>query len=109
MELDQVLLHSPPIAGGWNLLFGSIRRQTSLSADIREIAICRVALLNNTQYEWSYHTPPGREAGVNEYRLMEEGEYLTQRQLAVLRYTDAMTKNVAISDDVSRFEATFHR
>ena len=40
---------------------------------------------------------------------MEEGEYLTQRQLAVLRYTDAMTNNVAISDDVSRFEATFHK
>ena len=69
-------------------------------ADIREIAICRVSLLNNAQYERSNPALPGKEAGVNEYRLRVEGEDLTQRQLAVLRYTDAMTKNVAISDDV---------
>jgi alkylhydroperoxidase family enzyme len=100
LELDRALLHSPPVADGWNLLFGNIRQQLSISADIRELAICRVAVLNKAQYEWFQHAPLAKEAGVNESGLKGDGEGLTEKQLAVLRYTDAMTKNIAVSDDI---------
>lgn len=55
--LDLTLLHSPPVASGWSSFLGAIRTQTSLPADIRELCICRVAVLNGAAYEWEHHAP----------------------------------------------------
>lgn len=57
LELDRTLLHSPPVADGWNSFLLSIRTQTTLSTSIRECAICRVAILNKAFYEWDHHLP----------------------------------------------------
>ncbi|CAD6588795.1 MAG: hypothetical protein ASARMPRED_003732 [Alectoria sarmentosa] len=126
-QLDLTLLHSPPVASGWSSFLGSIRTQTSLPADIRELCICRVAVLNGADYEWEHHVPILREAGVGE-RAVEEiksrkawrgwrGEEadavaeeedtrhddygaLNEKQRAVLAYTDAMTIGVKVSDGI---------
>ncbi|MGH3494852.1 MAG: carboxymuconolactone decarboxylase family protein, partial [Sciscionella sp.] len=45
-DLDRVLLHSPPVADGWNTFIGVIREGTTLPGDLRELAILRVAVLN---------------------------------------------------------------
>lgn len=66
LPLDLTLLHSPPVASGWSSFLGAIRTQTSLPADIRELCICRVAVLNGADYEWDHHVPLLREAGVGE-------------------------------------------
>lgn len=100
LDLDRALLHCPPVADGWNSLFGSIRSRTTLSTDIRELAICRVAVLTKSQYEWSQHAPLAAEAGVNMTALKGSGEGLTGNQLAVLHYTDSMTQDVFVSDDM---------
>lgn len=47
--LDLTLLHSPPVADGWNSFLGAIRTKTSLEDDVREIAICRVAIVSTFQ------------------------------------------------------------
>ena len=57
LALDRVLLHSPPVASGWSSFLGAIRQETSLPADIRELCICRVAILNGAAYEWEHHAP----------------------------------------------------
>jgi hypothetical protein len=44
--LDLALLHSPHVADGWNSFLGAVRTKTSLGDDVREIAICRVAVCN---------------------------------------------------------------
>ena len=126
-QLDLTLLHSPPVASGWSSFLGSIRTQTSLSADIRELCICRVAVLNKADYEWEHHVPILREARVGD-RVVEEvksrkawqgwisedadsaaeeegvqhDDYggLTRQQRAVLAYTDAMTIGVKVSDGI---------
>ena len=127
LELDLTLLHSPPVASGWSSFFGSIRTQTTLSADIRELCICRVAVLNGADYEWEHHIPSLQEAGVGERAVAEiknrkawrgwigedvdvvaeEGDTqrddcggLNELQRAVLAYTDAMTIGVKVSDDI---------
>ena len=111
------------MASGWSSFLGSIRTQTSLPADIRELCICRVAVLNGADYEWEHHAPILREAGV-EVRAVEEGKSrkawrawiggeadeeetrhddyggLSERQRAVLAYTDAMTIGVKVSDEI---------
>ncbi|KAL2012992.1 hypothetical protein VTN00DRAFT_517 [Thermoascus crustaceus] len=116
LPLDRALLHSFPIANGWNTLFGAVRTQTSLSADIRELAICRVAAINGAWFEWEHHAPLLREAGMSEegMRIIEDpkitgseeeegdvvGKVLNRAQRAVLRYTDAMTKTVQVPDEI---------
>ena len=127
LQLDLTLLHSPLVASGWSSFLGSIRTQTTLSADIRELCICRVAVLNGADYEWDHHVPILQEAGVAERAVAEiknrkawrgwtvedvdsvaeEGGTqrddcggLNELQRAVLAYTDAMTIGVKVSDDI---------
>ncbi|KAJ3547607.1 hypothetical protein NM208_g1432 [Fusarium decemcellulare] len=42
-SLDLALLHSPPVADGWNSFLGAVRTKTSLSDDLRELAISGLA------------------------------------------------------------------
>lgn len=59
-----------------------------------------MAILNKAQFEWCQHAPLAKEAGVDERGLRDEqnnGEGLTPEQKAVLRYTDEMTRNIAVS------------
>jgi alkylhydroperoxidase family enzyme len=113
IPLDLALLHSPPVADGWNALLGAVRTKTDLYPDIREIAICRVARINEAWFEWDAHLPIlanslEREGNVAE-KLVKMEELnptdkgpLSDSQWAVLRYADAMTKDVKVSDE------TFH-
>lgn len=108
--LDLALLHSPPVADGWNSFLGAVRTRTSIPADLRELAISRVAVCNRAWYEWGHHAPLAIEAGVDE-KLMEavkveepltmggRVEGLSERQWAVLVYTDEMTRNVQVRDE----------
>ncbi|KAK4694209.1 hypothetical protein P7C71_g3341, partial [Lecanoromycetidae sp. Uapishka_2] len=131
--LDLTLLHSPSVASGWSSFLGAIRTQTSLPPDIRELCICRVAVLNSAVYEWEHHAPILRAEGklsdavLNELKERKawqgwedtiggggegEGEVcgeLSEKQRAVLAYTDAMTVGIKVPDEIfghlkSRFE-----
>ncbi|OCL10767.1 4-carboxymuconolactone decarboxylase-like protein [Glonium stellatum] len=114
LELDLSLLHSPPIADGWNSFLGSIRTQTTLSTSIRETAICRVAVLNNAWFEWEHHAPllracPNIKEEYIQHILQAPTQlqfheavaaYVDEKHLAVIDYTDAMTLDVQVSDAV---------
>ncbi|KAF1847265.1 4-carboxymuconolactone decarboxylase-like protein [Cucurbitaria berberidis CBS 394.84] len=110
IALDRTLLHAPPVADGWNSFLGAIRTKTSLSTSVRETAICRIAVLNKAWYEWESHSPillsapDVSEAHVNAVlnsppRAVNEG-ILNAAHAAVLSYTDAMTLDVQVSDDI---------
>lgn len=117
--LDLALLHSPPLADGWNSFLGAVRTKTNLAADLRELAISRVAVCNSAWYEWKHHAPLAVEAGVSNEALetvKQEGELaevekpaaLNDRQWAVLLYTDEMTRNVQVRDETfARLESLF--
>ncbi|TVY68847.1 hypothetical protein LSUE1_G006123, partial [Lachnellula suecica] len=106
--LDLTLLHSPNVADGWNSFLGAIRTKTSLPDDVREIAICRVAVINEAWYEWMHHAPLAKAGGVSEEGMKVLGEKelggkeggLSEKQWAVMRYTDEMTRNVKVNDGV---------
>ena len=57
IELDRVLLYSPPVAEGWGQLLGRVRRDLALSPFFRELAMCAVAVLNGADYELYQHAP----------------------------------------------------
>jgi len=108
--LDLALLHSPAVADGWNGFLGAIRTKTSLSDDVREIAICRVAVINEAWYEWGHHAPLAKAGGVSAEAITvlgkgdlggkTEGEGFSERQWAVVHYTDAMTRDVSVKQEV---------
>lgn len=105
--LDRLLLHSPPVAEGWNALLGALRSGTTLAADLRELVVLRVAVLNDAAFEWAAHEPIGRRAGLTDLHLRvlrrpdagEQGVW-TPAQAAVLAFTDAATRDVAVPDAV---------
>ena len=113
IPLDLALLHSPPVADGWNALLGAVRTKTDLTADVRELAICRVARLNAAWFEWDAHLPLLAQAlerdgdvaaklqHVEELHPQEQGP-LSEAQWAVVRYADAMTTSVQVDEE------TFH-
>jgi len=63
LNLDRMLLHSPAFAAGWSALLGAIRGRLSLPADLRELAICAIAQLNDAPYEWQQHIGEWQAAG----------------------------------------------
>ncbi len=109
--LDLTLLHSAPVADGWNSFLGAVRTQTVLSADVRELAISRVAVVNRAWYEWAHHAPLAVAGGVSQTAMevvkssdplgggAVRPEALTEKQWAVLVYADEMTRNVEVRDE----------
>ncbi|KAK8209510.1 4-carboxymuconolactone decarboxylase-like protein [Phyllosticta capitalensis] len=113
IKLDLALLHSPPVADGWNSFIGAIRLRTSLPTSVRELAISRVAVLNKAWYEWKSHSPILREAGdLNEEAIQEilnsppthkdlgSASKLPEKYRLVMAFTDASTVDVAVPDAV---------
>ena len=106
LNLDRMLLHSPPIARGWNTFLGAIRRDLSLAPHLRELAICAIAKLNRAEYDWTQHAPiflaeGGRQSQLD--RLMsidtayaDESEF-NRVERATLNLTREMTLNVDVS------------
>ena len=101
--LYQVLLNSGPIASGWERMLTAVRNQTGVPGDLREMIILRVAVLNRAAFEFDAHVPHAQRAGVSEakieaLRASHVGEAFEPLERLVLELTDAMTREVAVSD-----------
>lgn len=99
--LYQALLNSPPIAAGWERMLTAVRNQTGLPADLRELIILRVAVLNRASFEFHAHVPHARQAGVPEaaieaLRQQPLAELFGPRERLVLELTDAMTRDIEV-------------
>jgi len=118
LNVDRMLLVSPPLARGWNAHLGAIRNALELDARLRELAICAVAVLNGAEYELEHHLPLYRQAGGDEraaraIRSLEatgEGrlspdatQAFDAAERAVLELTAEMTRRIRVTD------ATFER
>jgi alkylhydroperoxidase family enzyme len=112
LNLDRMLLHSPPVAAGWNAMLGAVRRDLALSPKLRELAMCVVAVLNGAEYEWGHHAPLFVQAGGTEAQLaaMRDPEAASRdaslfdaAERAALALTVEMTRSVRVSD--ATFEA----
>ncbi|PVH99465.1 hypothetical protein DM02DRAFT_594370 [Periconia macrospinosa] len=109
LELDRALLHSPPVADGWNSFLASIRSHTTIPDSIRELAICRVAVLNRAWYEWDQHAPlllacpeisQSHLDALLKTPAHQESDVFDEPHAAVMAYADAMTLDVRVEDAV---------
>ncbi len=107
INLDRMLLHSPPFAKGWNALLGAVRRDLEISPRVRELAICAVARLNKAHYEWDHHAPEFLAAGGRQVELdalddvdaaVRNERLLDEPSRAALAVTLELTRDMAVSD-----------
>lgn len=116
MALDRMLLHSPPVAMGWNSMMGAVRSQMTLPGKWRELAMCVVAVLNGAEYEFVAHAPiyvreGGRDEQVAAMRDPFAATSDTQRfdaaERAVIQLTIEMTRSVHVSDGTFQAARSF--
>ena len=101
--LYQVLLNSGPIASGWERMLTAVRNQTSIPANLRELVILRVAVLNRAGFEFEAHAPIAEREGVSKSKIEALrqaglGDVFDERERLVLELTDAMTRDIEVPD-----------
>jgi len=107
LNLDRILLHSPPLARGWNSMFGAIRNQMSLPPRLRELTIVSIGALNKADYEYAHHAPEFLKTGGTKAQLealadvpaaIGNSELFDEAERATLALTYEMTRNVTVTD-----------
>ncbi|KIW89188.1 uncharacterized protein Z519_10040 [Cladophialophora bantiana CBS 173.52] len=111
IPLDLTLLHSPPVANGYNAFVGALRTETIVPQFLLELAISRVAILTGAVYEWNIHAALALKAGLSSDALEvacgtpkgkvgeeKSAAALSEKEVAVLKYTDEATVDVKVQD-----------
>ena len=101
LNLYKMLLQSPPLADGWRHLLTAIRQQCLVPGRYRELAIMRIAVLNDADYEFAQHVPFALKEGFTAHQLdmLKTADYrahFTSTDLQVIDYTDAMTTTIRV-------------
>ena len=102
-DLYRVLLNSGPLAKGWEGMLTAVRNQSSVPADLRELMILRVAVVNRAPYEFDAHVPHAQKAGVSDAKIaaLREagiGDVFSESEKVVLELADAMTRNIEVPE-----------
>jgi alkylhydroperoxidase family enzyme len=105
LNLYRMLLNSPPVASGWLNLLTAIRQKAILSGKFRELAILRIAIINGADYEYRAHIPFALKEGASQTQVdalkdWTGSDRFDETERAVLAYTDAMTEDVQVADEV---------
>jgi 4-carboxymuconolactone decarboxylase len=106
INVYKLLLHSPPLAATWLEHVNAVRWKTQIDGRLREIVIIRIAILNRIEYVIQQHVPALALAdGVtlaecDALRDWRASGCFSEKERAVLAYTDAMTRDVAVPDAV---------
>ena len=106
INVYRVMLHSPALANVWFEFNQAVRYGTEIDGQCREIAVIRVALLNNVEYVQRAHGPayalkegltPEQVTAIADW---QPSKLFNHKQRALLAYTDAMTREVDVPDSV---------
>lgn len=107
LELDRLLLHSPPLTEGWNFHLNQVRTKLCVDAKLRELAMCVVAVVNKADYEFVAHLPLFIKAGGTEEQgkalrtveqAMRDTRLFDEIERATLALAYEMTEHVQVSD-----------
>lgn len=103
--LYQVLLNSAPIASGWEAMLTAVRNRTGVPADLREMVILRVAVLNDAAFEFEAHIPHALKAGFAQQKIDALREptidaMFNEEERLLLQLTDCMTRDVKVPKEL---------
>ena len=106
INIYRLMLHSPALADAWFDLNQAVRYGTEIDGQSRELAVIRVAVLNDVEYVQRAHGPayalkegltPEQVTALANWRA---SNLFSAQQRALLAYTDAMTQEIDVTDAV---------
>ena len=106
INIYRLMLHSPALANAWFELNQAVRYGTEIDGQSRELAVIRVAILNDVEYVQRAHGPayalkegltPEQVAALANWQA---SNLFSDQQRALLAYTDAMTRDIEVPDAV---------
>jgi alkylhydroperoxidase family enzyme len=106
INIYRLMLHSPALANAWFELNQAVRYGTAVDGQSREIAVIRIAILNGVEYVQRAHGPAyALKEGltveqVNAIASWHGSNLFTPEQRALLAYTDAMTREIAVPEEI---------
>jgi 4-carboxymuconolactone decarboxylase len=106
INVYRLMLHSPALANAWFELNQAVRYGTEIDGQCREIAVIRVAILNNVEYVQRAHGPAyALKEGltpdqVNALANWRPSTLFSAQQRALLAYVDAMTRDIEVPEAV---------
>jgi 4-carboxymuconolactone decarboxylase len=104
INIYRLMMHSPSLASAWFDLNQAVRYGTEIDGQSREIAVIRIAVLNNVEYVLRAHGPayalkegltPSQVEALRDWR---PSDLFSDKQRALLAYTDAMTREIDVPD-----------
>ncbi len=104
-NLFRVMAHSPRLLHQFMRLGSDLRSRTRIDPRLRELAILTVGRLTNAPYEYVHHVAIARRVGVTEEQIdglpvWERTPAFSEQERAVIRYAEAVTRDVRVPDDV---------
>ena len=106
INIYRLMLHSPALANAWFDLNQAVRYGTEIDGQSRELAVIRVAVVNDVEYVHRAHGPAyALKEGLTPEQVAAVGNWqasnlFSDRQRALLAYTDAMTREIDVADAV---------
>jgi len=106
IELDRLLLYSQPLSEGWNHFIGNIRERFAVAQQLRELAMCTVAVLNRAEYEFTQHAPLYIKSGGSEEKSVllrqpdtaKDNPIFTKDEQLTIALTTQLTRDVQVDD-----------
>ena len=106
INIYRLMLHSPALANAWFDLNQAVRYGTQIDGQSRELAVIRVAILNDVEYVERAHGPAyALKEGLTPEQVAALGNWqsstlFSEQQRALLAYTDAMTREIDVPETV---------
>lgn len=106
INIYRLMLHSPMLANAWFDLNQAVRYATEIDGQCRELAVIRVAILNDVEYVQRAHGPayalkegltPEQVTAIADW---QSSQLFTDKQRALFGYTDSMTRDIDVPDAV---------
>lgn len=106
INIYRLMLHSPALANAWFELNQAVRYGTEIDGQCRELAVIRVAILNNVEYVLRAHGPAYAlkegltPAQVDALSAWRSSDLFSERQRVLLAYVDSITRQIDVPDEV---------
>jgi alkylhydroperoxidase family enzyme len=106
INIYRLMLHSPALANAWFDLNQAVRYGTEIDGQSRELAVIRVAILNDVEYVRQAHGPAYAlkegltPAQVTAIANWQTSDLFSASQRALLAYTDAMTRDIDVAGEI---------
>ncbi|HWO42269.1 MAG TPA: carboxymuconolactone decarboxylase family protein [Candidatus Eisenbacteria bacterium] len=105
IQIYRLMLHSPALANAWFELNQAVRYGTEIQGSCRELAIMRVAIVNEVPYVLRAHEAIALREGLTREQLdalaqWEGSNVFSRKERALLAYADQVTRRVEVPDEV---------